>query len=62
MSAHSMGAIAACLRSAARSLPEYLPSVAESHFFIDNLLVRIHFIIVITRWTGLAPWDSIPTE
>ena len=24
-------------------------------FFIDNLLVRIHFIIVMMRWTGLAP-------
>ena len=24
-------------------------------FFIDNLLVRIHFIIVMIRWTGLAP-------
>ena len=24
---------------------------------IDNLLVRIHFIIVVIRWTGLAPWD-----
>ena len=24
--------------------------------FIDNLLVRIHFIIVMIRWTGLAPW------
>ena len=23
---------------------------------IDNLLVRIHFIIVMIRWTGLAPW------
>ena len=23
--------------------------------FIDNLLVRIHFIIVMIRWTGLAP-------
>ena len=22
---------------------------------IDNLLVRIHFIIVMIRWTGLAP-------
>ena len=28
----------------------------EREFFIDNLLVRIHFIIVIVRWTGLAPW------
>ena len=26
-------------------------------FFIDNLLVQIHFIIVMIRWTGLAPWE-----
>ena len=26
-------------------------------FFIDNLLVRIHFMIVMIRWTGLAPWE-----
>jgi len=26
-------------------------------FFIDNLLVRMHFIIVMIRWTGLAPWE-----
>jgi len=26
-------------------------------FFIDNLLVRIHFTIVMIRWTGLAPWE-----
>ena len=24
---------------------------------IDNLLVRIHFIIVLIRWTGLASWE-----
>ena len=24
---------------------------------IGNLLVRIHFIIVMIRWTGLAPWE-----
>jgi len=29
---------------------------AEREFFIDNLLVRIHFIIVMIRWTGHAPW------
>jgi len=29
----------------------------EKEFFIDNLLVRIHFIIVMIRWTGLAPWE-----
>jgi hypothetical protein len=28
----------------------------ERGFFIDDLLVRIHFIILIIRWTGLAPW------
>jgi len=29
----------------------------EREFFIDNLLVRIHCIIVMIRWTGLAPWE-----
>jgi len=29
--------------------------LAEREFFIDNLLVRIHFIIVMITWTGLAP-------
>ena len=29
----------------------------EREFFIDNLVVRIHFIIVMIRWTGLAPWE-----
>ena len=24
---------------------------------IDNLLVRIHFVIVMIRLTGLAPWE-----
>ena len=27
----------------------------ETEFFIDNLLARIHFIIVMIWWTGLAP-------
>ena len=31
---------------------------ADRKFFIDNLLVRIHFIIVMIRWTGLAPWEG----
>jgi len=30
----------------------------ERQSFIDNLLVRIHFIIVMNLWTGLAPWES----
>ena len=29
----------------------------QREFFIDNLQVRIHFIIVMIRWTGLAPWE-----
>ena len=33
------------------------PWQREREFFIDNLLVRIHFIIVMIWWTGLAPWE-----
>ena len=29
----------------------------KKEFFIDILLVRIHFIIVMIRWTDLAPWE-----
>ena len=29
----------------------------QREFLIDNLLVRIHFIIVMIGWTGLAPWE-----
>ena len=29
----------------------------EIDFFIDNLLVRIHFTIEMIWWTGLAPWE-----
>ena len=29
----------------------------EREFFIDNLLVRTHFIIEMIWWTGLAPWE-----
>jgi len=32
-------------------------ALREREFFIDNLLVRIHFIIEIIWWTGLAPWE-----
>ena len=34
----------------------------EREFFIDNLLVRIHCIIVMIRWTGLAPWELMLTK
>ena len=41
------------------SLPPLPPTTPyrQREFFIDNLLVRIHFIIVMIRWTGLAPWE-----
>ena len=29
----------------------------QREIFIENLLVRIHFIIVKIGWTGLAPWE-----
>ena len=29
----------------------------EREFFIDKLLVQIHFIRVMIRWSGLAPWE-----
>ena len=32
------------------------PCTRERQSFIDNLLVRIHCMIVVIRWTGLAPW------
>ena len=40
-----------------RSIP---PSLLKREFFVDNLLVRIHFIIERIRWTGLAPWEFDP--
>jgi len=36
--------------------------VLEREFFIDNLLVRIHFIIVMIRWTGIAPWENLQRD
>ena len=29
----------------------------EGDFFMDNLLVRVHYIIVMIMWTGLAPLE-----
>ena len=33
-------------------------SLPEQEIFTDKLLVRIYFIIVMIRWTGLAPWEA----
>ena len=41
-----------------RSQPLPSEKATGREFFIDNLLVRIHLIIVMIRWTGLAPWES----
>ena len=30
---------------------------SKREIVIDNLLVRIHFIMVMIWWTGLAPWE-----
>ena len=32
----------------------------EKVYFIDNPLGRIHWIIVMMRWTDLAPWEFEP--
>jgi len=37
-----------------QDVDRYTPD-PEREFCIDNLLVRVHFIIVMIRWTGLAP-------
>ena len=36
---------------------KYVQVVSEREFCIDNLLVRIHFIIAMIWWTGLTPWE-----
>ena len=43
--------------SALTSAASVVACPAEREFFIDNLLVRIHFIIEMIWWTGLAPWE-----
>ena len=42
---------------AAEKLCEETLAWSVKEFFIDNLLVRIHFIIVMIWWTGLALWE-----
>ena len=42
---------------AACPLGVVLGTLSQREFFTDNLLVRIHFIIVMIWWTGLAPWE-----
>jgi hypothetical protein len=48
------GADAGCLAINYQSLSSDLE---KRDVIIDNLLVRIHFIIVKVRWTGLTPCE-----
>jgi len=57
----AMGEEVAFVKAAATELYKNAESrpcpCRERDLFIDNPLVRIHFIIVMIRWTGLAPWE-----
>ena len=44
-------------RASARRVGHVQGQGTEREFCIGNLLVRIHFIIVMIRWTGIAPWE-----
>ena len=44
-------------RGAARGLHLRGRARVEREFFIDNLLVRIHVILEMFWWIGLAPWE-----
>ena len=48
-----------CRARPARARRRRPSSAAEREIFIDNLLVRIHYIIVMIKWTGLAPWEFV---
>ena len=39
------------------ALPFACPPLVKRESFIDDLLVQIHFIIVMIRWTGHAPGE-----
>ena len=45
------------LDAAARRRAQPRRPQREREFCIGNPLVRIHVIIVMIRWTGLAPWE-----
>ena len=51
---HSTLGLCVCVCLPARAPARSARAPAASQFY--NLLVRIHFIIVMIRWTGLAPW------
>ena len=46
-----------CAAARARSVAAGSERGTQREFFIANLLVRIHYSIVMIKWTGLAPWE-----
>ena len=44
-------------KAAVPLLVNYFAGMEEIEFDFDNLMVRIHCIIVMIRWTGHAPWE-----
>jgi hypothetical protein len=53
----ALGAMAPSVNRNKRITSVSSRSEREREFFIGNPLVRIHLIIVMIRWTGLAPRD-----
>ena len=49
--------MARCSQCNASSYRRLDPEEVEKEFFVDNLLVQIHFIVGMIRWTGLARWE-----
>ena len=48
-------AVVLCRHFSKRCFPRKRQRAPERYFFIDDLVVQIYFIIVMIRWTGLAP-------
>ena len=46
-----------CVLARGGPVPKQSSHLRERESFIDNLLVQIRFIIMMIRWTGLAPWE-----
>jgi len=40
-----------------KTFEPFLGETKEKEFLIGNLLERIHFVIEMIWWTGLAPWE-----
>jgi len=52
-----MSRVATASPLASVSTQEHVNFSRQREFLIDNLLVRIHFIIEMIWWTGLAPFE-----